>query len=386
MKFSELSIKNEILKSLSDMKFDEMTDIQEKSLPAALQGKDLIGHAMTGSGKTFAFGIPIVQNIEHRKGVQALVLVPTRELANQVSEEMIKLSRRTMLSVAAVYGGVSINPQMNKIRHSEIVVGTPGRILDHMQRGTLRLDKVKIFVLDEADRMLDMGFIHDIKRILSALPEKRQTMLFSATMPDEIYYIAKRNMKNPERIKTQTHISKHLLKHVYYDVQHDCKLSALAGLIEIEKPSLAIVFCATKRMTDMVDRFLRNNGIESRAIHGDISQNQREFILQGFHRGRPHILIATDVAARGLDIKNVSHIFNYDVPKNAEDYTHRTGRTARSGKTGKAITLLSREDHDFFRKIVRDVEIEKLRLTFEPKPIKFHSERREHRRFNRRRW
>jgi ATP-dependent RNA helicase DeaD len=376
MKFSELNIKKEILKSVSEMKFEEMTDIQEKSLPTALDGHDLIGQAMTGSGKTFAFGIPIVQKMEPKKGVQALILTPTRELANQVSEEIAKLSKYSMIGVAAVYGGVSIEPQIRKIYHSEIVVGTPGRVMDHMQRGTLRLERVKIFVLDEADRMLDMGFIDDIRRIISALPERRQTMLFSATMPDEIVYIARRHMKNPFRIKTQVHISKHLLKHVYYDVQGDKKLSALTGLIEIEKPGLAIIFCATKRMTDIVDRYLRENGVESRAIHGDLSQNQREQVMHGFHRGRPHILVATDVAARGLDIKNVTHIFNYDVPKTPEDYTHRTGRTARVGKSGKAITLLSRDDHEFFRKIIRHFEIEKGRLTFEPKPVRFQREHR----------
>ncbi|MBI3190951.1 DEAD/DEAH box helicase [archaeon] len=373
MKFSDLNIDKRILKSLSEMGFTEMTDIQEKTLPVALDGRDLIAQAMTGSGKTAAFGIPIAQHIERGKGIQAIVLTPTRELAVQVATEVKKFSKNSQLRTAIVYGGVSIEPQISELRHAEVVVGTPGRVLDHMQRGTLRLGGIKIFVLDEADRMLDMGFIDDIRRIISALPEKRQTMLFSATMPDEIVYIAKRYMKNPARIKTQTHISKHLLKHIYYDVRHDEKLSTLSGLIEKEKPSLAIIFCGTRRMANVVERYLRGINVEAKAIHGGLTQQQRSHIMDGFHRGRPHILVATDVAARGLDIKDVSHIFNFDVPKTAEDYTHRTGRTARFGKTGKAITILSKDDHESFRKIIRHIEIERGILDFKPVPVRMQS-------------
>ena len=377
MKFSELNIDKNILKSLSEMGFTDMTDIQEKTLPVAMKGDDLIAQAMTGSGKTAAFGIPIVQHVEHGKGVQSIVLTPTRELAVQVATEIKKFSKNSHLRTAMVYGGVSIEPQIFELRNAEIVVGTPGRVLDNMQRGTIKLTKIKILVLDEADRMLDMGFIDDIRRIISALPENRQTMLFSATMQDEIVYIAKRYMKNPMRIKTQIHISKHLLKHIYYDVKHDEKLSVLSGLIEKEKPSLAIVFCGTRRMANVVERYLQNAKIEARAIHGGLTQQQRSHVLDGFHRGRPHILVATDVAARGLDIKNVSHIFNFDVPKTAEDYTHRTGRTARFGKTGKAMTILSKEDHEAFRRILRYIEIERGTLNFKPVPVRMHSGNRE---------
>ncbi len=387
MKFSQLNIDKRILSALSEMGFVDMTDIQEKSLPPALERKDVIAQAMTGSGKTAAFGIPIAQNIVHKKGVQSLVLTPTRELAIQVANEMKKFSKHCMLHVATVYGGVGIEPQISEVRHSEIVVGTPGRILDHMQRGTLQLNNVKIFVLDEADRMLDMGFIDDIRRIISQLPESRQTMLFSATIPEEIVYIARRYMKHPIRIETQHHISAHLLKHIYYDMRRDEKLSVLSYLIKKEKPSLAIVFCGTRGTTNFVDRHLQREGVESRAIHGGISQYQREHILEGFHRGKPHVLVATDVAARGLDIKNISHIFNYDAPKTPDDYTHRIGRTARFGKSGKAITLLSREDHDSFRKILRMTDIEKGRLDFKPVPYKStHEDRRPEGRFGRRRF
>lgn len=378
MKFSELKIDERIQKALSELHFVEATAIQAKSIPPALEGKDVIAEAMTGSGKTAAFGVPIIQRIEPRKGVQAIVLTPTRELCNQVATELHKFSRYSSVGVAAVYGGVSIEPQIQKIRHSEIVVGTPGRVMDHMERGTLSLRGIKILVLDEADRMLDMGFIDDIRRIISQAPSDRQTMLFSATMPEEIVRIARRYMKDPVRVATERHVSRHLLKHIYYDTRRDEKMSLLLHLIEKEKPTLALVFAGTRRAADFVSINLQRAGVEARSIHGGHSQSAREDILAGFHRGRPHILVATDVAARGLDIKNVSHVFNYDVPKSVEDYTHRIGRTARFGKSGKAITLLAKEDHPFFQNIVRRIDIEKGHLEdFTPKPMRFHSD--EHR-------
>ncbi len=370
MKFSELNIEKKMLTALNEIGFVEMTEIQKMFIPYGLQGKDAIAQAMTGSGKTGAFGIPIIQKIRSKGGVQALVLVPTRELCNQVAAELQKFSKYSNVHVAAVYGGVSIEPQIHKIRYSEIVVGTPGRILDHMKRGTLSLNNIQTLVLDEADRMLDMGFIEDIGKIISHTPQNRQTMLFSATMPDEILRIARRYMKDPVHVKTQLHVSRDLLKHIYYDVRHDEKLSLLVHLIEKEKPQLALVFTSTRRAADFVNRYLRSNGIESNAIHGGHSQFAREDILAGFHRGRPHILVATDVAARGLDIKNVSHVFNYDIPKDGEYYTHRTGRTARFGKAGKAISLLSREDHQLFRRITEKIRIEKaVAENFRPKPV-----------------
>lgn len=372
MKFADMDIDKRVKKALVEMKFVEMTEIQEKSIKIGLQGRDIIGQAMTGSGKTAAFGIPVIQAVEPKKGIQALILTPTRELAVQVSDQLKKFSQYCSINVTAVFGGVSIEPQISALRTTEIIVGTPGRILDHMQRGTLKLNKIKALVLDEADRMLDMGFIDDIRKILSVLPEHRQTLLFSATMPEEIVYIARRYMKNPERIVTQRQISKHLLKHIYFDVKNDEKLSVLLHMIEKEKPSLAIVFCGTRRGANYVDRFLREKGIEAKAIHGGITQSQRMNVLEGFHRGRPHILVATDVAARGLDIKNVSHVFNYDIPKTVDDYTHRVGRTARFGKSGKSICLLAPEDHNAFRNIIRRIEIEKGHLDFKPEKIRMH--------------
>ena len=377
MSFEEMKIGKHILDAIKDMKFEEPTEIQQKALPPALLGKDIIAQSMTGSGKTVVFAVPTIQYVEHGKGIQALILAPTRELALQISEQFKKLSKYKSFRICEVFGGVSIEPQIHDLRTAEIVIGTPGRVLDHMRRGTISFGGLKIFVLDEADRMLDMGFIDDIKSIISALPKKRQTMLFSATMPDEILYIAKRYMNEPVRIMAQRHVEKHKLKQIYYDVRSEYKISTLIHLIEKEKPSLAIIFCSTRTTTDIVARNLEQNNVEAKAIHGGLTQSRRTNVLEGFHRGRPHILVATDVAARGLDIKNVSHVFNFDIPKTADEYTHRIGRTARIGKEGVAISLLSKHDHEAFRKIFSHFEIKKLALEgFTPKFIPLRAERR----------
>ena len=377
MNFEEMNIDKEILEAIKDMKFEKPTEIQEKSLPPALLGKDIIAQSMTGSGKTAVFAVPIIQFVERGKGVQALVLAPTRELANQISEQFRKMSRHKKVRICEVFGGVSIEPQIHDLRTAEIVIGTPGRMLDHMRRGTINFRGVKMLVLDEADRMLDMGFIDDIKDIVSALPKKPQTMLFSATIPDEIMYIARRYMSDPVRIMAQRHVEKHKLKQVYYDVKSEYKVSLLLHLIEKENPSLAIVFCSTRTTTDIVANHLEQNGVEAKAIHGGLTQSRRTNVLEGFHRGRPHILVATDVAARGLDIKNVSHVFNFDIPKTVDEYTHRIGRTARIGKEGKAISLLSSHDHEAFRKIFGRFEMEKMKVDFVPKFIPLRAPRRE---------
>lgn len=376
--FSELDVDRSIVKALEEMGFTEMTEVQKKAIPVALEGKDIIVQSITGSGKTAAFGIPISEKIERGKGVQAIIIGPTRELVNQVAVEMLKFNKHSHIEIAMVFGGVPIEPQMHKLKSADIVVGTPGRILDHMQRGTLRLNGIKILVLDEADRMLDMGFIDDIRKIISQTPASRQTMLFSATVPEEVIGIANRFMKTPVKIAGEKQVSAHLLKNYYYDINQEEKLSLLEYLIKKEKPHLAMVFCATRGVTDFVADNLAQMGVEAKAIHGGMEQGKRLNILEGFHRGKPHILVATDVAARGLDIKNVSHIFNYDIPRTAEDYTHRIGRTARFGKSGKTISLVSREDHEPFRKIVRYTNVEKLDKPhdFVPRRIFY---RREHR-------
>lgn len=377
MKFEEMKIEPKILSAIHELKFEKPTDIQAKVLPLALEGKDVIGQAMTGSGKTLAFAVPIIQNIEHNRGVEALILAPTRELADQISKEFAKFSKHKKTKIAEVFGGVSIEPQIHALRDAEVVVGTPGRVMDHMARGTISFKNLKILVLDEADRMLDMGFIDDINRIISTLPKKRQTMLFSATMPDEIMRIVYRYMYNPIKIKTESQVSKHLLKQYYYDVKSEHKISLLHYLIEKERCELAIVFCSTRDSTDVVATNLQRLGVEAKAIHGGHEQTKRMKVLEGFHEGKVHVLVATDVAARGLDIKNVSHVFNFDSPKTAEEYTHRIGRTARIGAEGKAITLLSKNDHEAFRKIAGRFDISKgaVGKDFLPKAISLRHER-----------
>lgn len=373
--FSELKIDKRIVKSLEEMGFIEMTEVQAKSIPAVLDGKDVIAQSITGSGKTAAFGVPICEAVKRGNGIQAIIIGPTRELVNQVSDEMKKFGKHKELQVSTIFGGVSMEPQYRSLKSSEIVVGTPGRMLDHMRRGTLKLNRVKITVLDEADRMLDMGFIDDIRTILSHCPSSRQTMLFSATMPQGVVRIADRFMRNSIKIEGERLVSQHLLKQYYYDISEEEKLSLLKYLIEKEKPELAIVFCATRGKTNYVARFLEHAGVEAKAIHGGMGQGSRMDVLRGFHKGRPHILVATDVAARGLDIKNVSHIFNYNIPKTVEDYTHRIGRTARFGKKGETISLLSREDHAAFRKIVTRIDINKMEKPEDFHPKKVFSQR-----------
>ncbi len=357
MKFQEMKIDQKVLSAINDLKFANPTEIQEKSLPVALSGKDLIAQSMTGSGKTLVFGVPIIQNIEHGKGIQALVIAPTRELANQISQDIRKLSKYKRVEICEVFGGVSIEPQISALRRAEVVVGTPGRILDHMSRGTIFFRNLKILVLDEADRMLDMGFIDDIEDIIRNLPKKRQTMLFSATIPDEIMRIVHRYMQHPEKISAQKHVAKHLLRQFYYDTKSEYKISLVYNLLEKEKPDLAIIFCGTRTTTDVVAENLQRLGIEAKAIHGGHQQSKRTKVLEGFHEGKIHVLVATDVAARGLDIKNVTHVFNFDIPKTVDEYTHRIGRTARIGKEGKAISLLAKQDHEHFRKIMGRFEI-----------------------------
>ncbi len=371
--FEKMNIDKRVLAAMREMNLKIPTEIQQKVLPAALEGKDLIGQSMTGSGKTLAFAIPILQRVEHDAGIQALVLAPTRELTMQIAGEMKKLGRNMKASVCEVYGGIAINPQIHKLRSADIVIGTPGRILDHLSRRTIDFRAVKILVLDEADRMLDMGFIDDIRRIIGALPRKRQTMLFSATIPEDVYRISRNYMDNPVRLVAQTEVPIEKLKQTYYDVRAEDKISLLVHLIKKEKPTLAMVFCGTRHTTDFLADILFRSGVEAKAIHGGLTQERRTNILEGFHRGRPHILVATDVAARGLDIKNVTHIFHFDSPKNTDDYTHRIGRTARVGKEGKSLLLLSQRDHEFFRKILREAPyIEKVRIDNFPKiPVRY---------------
>ena len=344
----------ELAKAFGELGFTELTEIQKQVMPLIQQGHDVIGQSHTGSGKTAAFGFPILEKITHRQGLQALMLVPTRELCEQVTGEMIKFAKHKKTSVVPIYGGVSINPQFFALKHADIVVATPGRMLDHMERGTINLQKVKILVLDEADKMFEMGFIDDVKRIISQLPKDRQTLLFSATVSNQVQDIVRHFMKDAKKIKVQSYVDEAMLVQQYYQVDSRNKFSLLVHLLKNETQILTLVFCATRRRVDVITRNLSNSGIKAAATHGGLSQSQRKRSLDMFHEKHVNILVASDVAARGLDIKNVTHVVNYDVPKNSKDYIHRIGRTARAGQEGKVITLLSSEDHENFRSVLED--------------------------------
>src|SRR3989344_4601305 len=304
------------------------------------------------------------EKITSNNELQALILVPTRELCNQVALEMRKFARYKKVNIAAIYGGVAINPQIHALRNSQIVVGTPGRMLDHAERGTIHLNKVRILILDEADKMFDMGFIDDVKKIISQIPEKRQTLLFSATISQQVQEVVQRYMKNPEKVKVQKYVESEKLVQHFYSVNSRDKFSLLVHFLKHESPGLTIIFCATRNRVDVLSKNLYKQGIKCESLHGGLSQNRRMRAIDMFHNKKVDILVASDVAARGLDIKNVSHIINYDIPKTSKEYIHRIGRTARAGKEGKVISLLSEQDHDNFRNVLgdRSLVIEQLKL------------------------
>ncbi|MCU0852515.1 MAG: DEAD/DEAH box helicase [Thermoplasmata archaeon] len=341
------------MRALKDLEWDEPTPVQEQAIPIAFQNLDLMAQAQTGTGKTGAFAVPISARAEPKKGIQCLVLVPTRELAIQVGGDFNDIAKYTGLRSIAIYGGQSINVQTDKLRKGvEIVVGTPGRLMDLMRRGELSFEEVKFLVLDEADRMLDMGFIDDIEWILQSVPKKRQTMLFSATLPDTIRELARRYMVNPKEVNiSQDTLTVPQAQQVYINVGRKNKLWALCRILDIEKAQLALVFCSTKKMVDQLAHKLRAYGYSADAIHGDLTQAARDKVMQKFRSGKLRVLIATDVAARGLDIEGITHVINYDIPENPEDYVHRIGRTARAGKEGKAITFVSQDEQHYVRAI-----------------------------------
>lgn len=346
-KFYEFGISDIVLKSLSDMGFEEPTPIQKIAIPPAMEGKDLVGQAQTGTGKTAAFGIPIVEKGKRGKIPYAIVLTPTRELAMQVAQELNKIGQGKGILCVPIYGGQSIERQFQSLRKGvDIVVGTPGRVIDHIKRKTLILKEIKIVVLDEADEMLNMGFIEDMKRILKEIPEKRQTMLFSATMPPEIRSIAMKYMNNPENVRVNAAemvVSK--IKQVFYEVREEDKINALTRLLDVEDPSLTLIFCHTKRDVDDVSGRLQKMGYYAGAIHGDFTQSHRDEMMGKFKKGDIDILVATDVASRGLDIPDVSHVINYSIPQDPDSYIHRIGRTGRAGKSGIALTFVTPREY-----------------------------------------
>jgi ATP-dependent RNA helicase DeaD len=355
MNFEDFGLSVETLKSISEIGFEEPTPIQVSAIPLILQGRDLVGQAQTGTGKTAAFAIPITERCRKGRKPFAIILEPTRELAVQVAQEMYKIGRHKKVAVLPVYGGSSIERQIKSLQRGvSVVVGTPGRVIDLINRKVLSLSDISIVVLDEADEMLDMGFLDDMVTILKETPSERQTLLFSATIPQQIMNIAKRHMRIPERIRVNTRdLVIPEIRQLFYEVGEETRINALSRLLDVEDPELAIVFCHTKREVDDVCIKLSQLGYNAGAIHGDYTQARRDEVMRKFRGGTLDILVATDVAARGLDIKNVSHVINYGIPQNPDSYVHRIGRTGRAGKSGIAITLITPREYKHLRLIER---------------------------------
>jgi len=350
--FGEHQLSEEVLQALSEMGFEEPTPIQKEAIPVALDDVDIIGQAQTGTGKTAAFGIPITEKVNPKfLAVQALIVTPTRELAIQVAEEIAKIGKYRHVKSLPIYGGQPIDRQIRALRMGyQVIVGTPGRLIDHLHRGTLRLQHVKIVVLDEADEMLDMGFIEDIESLLREVPaEDRQMMLFSATMPPGIRKLAQTYMKNPRSVSvSRDELTVPQIEQVFYETRENNKVDALCRIIDQEDIGQGIVFCKTKRGVDELVVALEDRGYFADALHGDLNQQQRDRVMRSFRNGKSELLVATDVAARGLDINNVTHVINFDIPQDPVSYVHRIGRTGRVGRKGKAITLILSQE---FRQI-----------------------------------
>ena len=367
MNFEELNINTRLKNKVNEFGFKDLTSIQEKGIPEILKGKDVVGQAETGSGKTLVFVLPILNEIKHDRNLQVLVLTPTRELCIQVTDVFKDFGKSLEIKTTSVFGGVNIAPQIKNISDSQIIVATPGRLLDHMNRRTINLKNIRFLVLDETDKMLEMGFIEDVEKIIYHLPRDRQTLMFSATISEDVYRIARKHLKNPLIFRTKPFVDTDKLNQKYYDIynQND-KFSLLVHLLKSSTPGLAIVFCATRRETDIVAKNLRRQGINASGIHGGMNQNKRLRSLDGLKQQKTDVLVATDVAARGLDIKDVSHVYNYDVPKTPKEYIHRIGRTARAGKNGDAVTLLTIRDHDNFRRVQSDGNLRIEQADFPP--------------------
>lgn len=344
--FAKLGLENALLHSLADIGFVTPSEIQEKLIPIALTGVDVLGQARTGTGKTAAFGLPILQKLDLSQPFQALVIVPTRELAVQVEAEMKRFAKHKPVRFALAYGGTKLSGQLKQLGHQpHIVVGTPGRIMDVQERGALPLDNLKFVVCDEVDRMFDIGFRDDIRKILSFCTAPHQTMFVSATISDDIERMVSKHMTNPQRVFTSSkeeQLTNPEATQYYIGVEPWDKQRALKMLMRQEKPELAIIFCRTKRSVDKVAAGLTHDGITASAIHGDLMQNKRERVMRGFKTGKIHVLVATDLASRGIDVHEITHVVNYDIPEDAEVYVHRVGRTARMGATGRAFTFVSR--------------------------------------------
>ncbi|MFC2947789.1 DEAD/DEAH box helicase [Virgibacillus sediminis] len=365
-KFNELGISNPILKALENMGFEEATPIQAETIPLAMEGNDVIGQAQTGTGKTAAFGIPMLEKIDPKqRKVQGLVVAPTRELAIQVAEELNRIAKFTGIRALSVFGGQHMDRQIKALKDGpQIVVATPGRLLDHMRRKTIRIDMVEVAILDEADEMLNMGFIDDIRDILKGIPEERQTLLFSATMPKEIRDIATNLMKEPKEIKVKAkEMTVENIDQYFIEIPEKFKFDTLNNHLDINSPELAIVFARTKKRVDEVAEGLQTRGYRAEGIHGDLTQGKRMSVLNKFKNNRVDVLVATDVAARGLDISGVTHVYNFDIPQDPESYVHRIGRTGRAGRTGEAISFITPREMAHLQVIERTTKSKMKRLT-----------------------
>ncbi|WP_071131712.1 degradosome RNA helicase CshA [Enterococcus timonensis] len=362
MKFRELGLAKDLLSAVEKAGFEEATPIQEATIPLALAGRDVIGQAQTGTGKTAAFGLPMIQKIDVKSNnLQGLVIAPTRELAIQTQEELYRLGRDKKIKVQVVYGGADISRQIRGLKdHPHIVVGTPGRLLDHINRHTLKLATVETLVLDEGDEMLNMGFLEDIEKIIKEVPEERQTLLFSATMPDAIKRIGVHFMKNPEHVKIKTkQMTAEHIEQYYVRAKEFEKFDVMTRLFDVQSPELTIIFGRTKRRVDELARGLEMRGYKAEGIHGDLSQQKRMSVLKSFKSGQLDILVATDVAARGLDISGVTHVYNYDIPQDPESYVHRIGRTGRAGKSGVSVTLVTPNEMGYLH-VIEDLTKKKM--------------------------
>ena len=357
VKFEELQIDDRILRAVTDMGFEEASPIQAKAIPVQMEGLDIIGQAQTGTGKTAAFGIPLLQKIDPKnKKLQAIALCPTRELAIQVADEIRNLAKYMHgIKVLPIYGGQDIVRQIRGLKDgTQIIVGTPGRVMDHMRRKTIKFDQVHTVIMDEADEMLNMGFLEDMETILSQLPEERQTIMFSATMPDAIQKIAKTFQKDPQIVRVvKKELTVPKVTQYYYEVKPKTKVEVMCRLLDMYAPKLSVAFCNTKRQVDELVQELQGRGYFAEGLHGDLKQIQRDRVMNSFRNGRTEILVATDVAARGIDVDDVEAVFNYDIPQDEEYYVHRIGRTGRAGREGIAFSFVVGRDVYKLRDIQR---------------------------------
>ena len=365
MKFSELGLSDSLLKAIKRSGYEEATPIQEQTIPMVLEGKDVIGQAQTGTGKTAAFGLPIIENVDtENPNIQAIIISPTRELAIQTQEELYRLGKDKHVRVQVVYGGADIRRQIKSLKqHPQILVGTPGRLRDHINRHTVKLDHIKTLVLDEADEMLNMGFLEDIESIIKETPDDRQTLLFSATMPPEIKRIGVQFMSDPETVRIKAkELTTDLVDQYYVRARDYEKFDIMTRLIDVQDPDLTIVFGRTKRRVDELSKGLIARGYNAAGIHGDLTQDKRSKIMWKFKNNELDILVATDVAARGLDISGVTHVYNYDIPSDPDSYVHRIGRTGRAGHHGVSLTFVTPNEMDYLHEIEKLTRVRMLPL------------------------